>query len=60
HQPVVALTAHAMKADHDLCLAAGMDGYLTKPIRQQELDELLEKYTRALSTAAVVSVRAET
>ncbi|MGC2734551.1 MAG: response regulator [Candidatus Acidiferrales bacterium] len=60
HQPVVALTAHAMKADLDLCLVAGRDGYLTKPIRQQELDELLEKYTRALSTAAVVSVRAET
>ena len=44
HQPVVALTAHAMKGDQELCLAAGMDDYLTKPIRPQELDKLLNKY----------------
>ncbi|HXJ12671.1 MAG TPA: response regulator [Candidatus Limnocylindrales bacterium] len=43
HQEVVALTAHAMKGDEERCLAAGMDGYLTKPIRPDELDELLEK-----------------
>jgi CheY-like chemotaxis protein len=40
----VALTAHAMKGDREKCLAGGMDGYLTKPIRPQQLDELLEKY----------------
>ncbi len=44
-QPVVALTAHAMKGDLERYLAAGMDGCLTKPIRAQELNDLLEKYT---------------
>jgi len=43
-QPVVAMTAHAMKGDRERCLAAGMDGYLSKPIRPQELDNVLEQY----------------
>ena len=43
HQIIVALTAHAMKGDQERCLAAGMDGYLSKPIRPQELDEALAR-----------------
>jgi CheY-like chemotaxis protein len=39
HQPVIALTA---SIDRARCLAAGMDGHLSKPIEPQELDELLE------------------
>jgi PAS domain S-box-containing protein len=44
HVPVVALTAHAMKGDRERCLTAGMDGYLSKPIRPPELDAILETY----------------
>ena len=34
-----------MKSDRERCLAAGMDDYLSKPIRPQELDAILEKYS---------------
>jgi signal transduction histidine kinase/CheY-like chemotaxis protein len=51
HQTVIALTAHAITGDRERCLEAGMDGYLTKPIRPQELDALLEGYI-ALRVAA--------
>lgn len=44
HQIIVALTAHAMKGDQEKCVAAGMDGYLSKPIRLHELDEMLARY----------------
>jgi signal transduction histidine kinase/CheY-like chemotaxis protein len=55
HQPVIALTAHAMKGDQERCLDAGMDGYLSKPIRPQELDDILEKYVRRRTETANVS-----
>ena len=44
HQRIVAMTAHAMKGDEERCLAAGMDGYLSKPIDRQRLAELLEGF----------------
>ena len=45
HIPIVALTANAMQGDRDRCLAVGMDGYVSKPIRGKELFDAIDKLT---------------
>jgi len=43
HIPIIAMTAHALKGDEERCIGAGMDGYVSKPIRTNELYAALEK-----------------
>ena len=45
HTPIIAMTAYAMAGDKEKCMAAGMDGYVPKPINSQELFQRIEEVT---------------
>lgn len=54
HIPIVAMTAHAMKSDQEMCLHAGMNDYLSKPVSPVDLARILEKWLKpseSLNTA---------
>ena len=53
HIPIIALTAHAVTGDRDRCLAAGMDGYVAKPIHAEELLEQIEALIPSVPLARV-------
>lgn len=44
HVPIVAMTAQAMTGDRERCLAGGMDDYIPKPIRKEDLYEKVEQF----------------
>ncbi len=47
HSPIIGVTAHALESDREMCLAAGMDDYLSKPISPERLEEKIRQWMDA-------------
>ena len=48
HIPIIAMTAHAMKGDRELCIEAGMDDYITKPLEPKVLFNALDRWSNTI------------
>jgi CheY-like chemotaxis protein len=59
HLPIFAMTAHAMKGDRERCIAAGMDGYIGKPVRFSDIEETLAGMNRGKANPPSAPVRTE-
>jgi HPt (histidine-containing phosphotransfer) domain-containing protein len=55
HTPVIAMTASAMKEDRDLCLASGMDAFVSKPIRETDLIRAIQEAAPFSTTSSIAA-----
>ncbi len=54
--PVIAMTANAMQGDKDKCMAAGMNDYLSKPVKPKDLEQMLERWLKSADSEAETGV----
>jgi CheY-like chemotaxis protein len=51
HTPIIAMTAHTMQGDREKCLEAGMDDYISKPIKKGIVSEMIRKWAPGMEEA---------